>query len=120
MSTRWRPGQSGNPKGRPKKARALATIIETVGNVKDDSGVANKRLLANTLWEVVTTRQWNGEHISLTQWLEIVQWLGVHIDGPVPQQLDVEQGGEITMRVIYGERNVANGERNSRTSEESS
>jgi Family of unknown function (DUF5681) len=26
LSTRWKPGQSGNPKGRPKGAKSLATI----------------------------------------------------------------------------------------------
>ena len=27
MSTRWKPGQSGNPKGRPKGSKNLATIF---------------------------------------------------------------------------------------------
>lgn len=106
-------GVSGNPKGRPRKHRALATILEKVGNRKGADGTTNKELLANLVWETLVTRRFNEAELSIGQWLEIVQWVGNHVDGPVPQQLDVEQGGEITMRVVYGERN-------SRTSEESS
>jgi Family of unknown function (DUF5681) len=32
--TRWKPGQSGNPKGRPKGARSLATIFHQALNQK--------------------------------------------------------------------------------------
>lgn len=33
-ATRWKPGQSGNPKGRPKGAKNLATIFNDVLNQK--------------------------------------------------------------------------------------
>jgi hypothetical protein len=32
LSTRWKPGQSGNPKGRPKGAKNLATIFDDALN----------------------------------------------------------------------------------------
>jgi Family of unknown function (DUF5681) len=35
-STRWKPGQSGNPKGRPKGAKNLATIFNDALNQKFD------------------------------------------------------------------------------------
>jgi hypothetical protein len=34
LSTRWKPGQSGNPKGRPKGAKSLATLFNEVLNRK--------------------------------------------------------------------------------------
>jgi len=32
VGTRWRPGQSGNPKGRPKGAKNIATILNNALN----------------------------------------------------------------------------------------
>lgn len=94
-------GVSGNPKGRPKKNRTLATAIESVGNVKGDDGLTNKRRLSNMLWEIVSTKKYDNSPVPLDQWMEIVKWFGQHIDGPVPQQLDVENGGGVVLRVIY-------------------
>jgi hypothetical protein len=34
LSTRWKPGQSGNPRGRPKGAKSLATLFNDVLNRK--------------------------------------------------------------------------------------
>lgn len=34
LHTRFRPGQSGNPKGRPKRSRELAAMIDDVLNAK--------------------------------------------------------------------------------------
>jgi len=34
LTTRWKPGQSGNPKGRPKGAKNLATIFNEALNQK--------------------------------------------------------------------------------------
>jgi hypothetical protein len=47
-STQFKPGKSGNPRGRPKGSRGLATIMQEVMNGKIDvaEGGRNKRLSA--------------------------------------------------------------------------
>jgi Family of unknown function (DUF5681) len=42
LSTRWKPGQSGNPKGRPREAKNLATIFYDALNEKFEIQVKGK------------------------------------------------------------------------------
>ena len=93
-------GKSGNPNGRPRKKRTLAAAIEAAGSTKVND-VARKKLLAETIWEILLTKKYNNSPVPLQDWVSVLAWLSHHIDGPVPQQLDVEQGGEVVMRVVY-------------------
>lgn len=99
-------GQSGNPKGRPAKSRALTEILKSAGNatlpievetrkrdgtvVKETRVVAKKRLVAQLAWEVVATGKAtfpDGSVLAFTSrdWLETVKWIYTHIDGPAHQ-----------------------------------
>src|SRR4051794_41909954 len=88
------PGTSGNPKGRPRKARALTTILEAAGNASvavpgTPRGIAGKRLVAQLLWAGTATGQLtlpNGTGLLLdaSDWLALAKWLYSHIDGPAP------------------------------------
>ena len=49
--TKWVTGQSGNPKGRPKRGTSLSDILRTIGNAKDAQGVTLKQRFCATLWE---------------------------------------------------------------------
>lgn len=50
-------GSSGNPKGRPPKARALATLLEKAAKAKPDvlGGRTNKDVFAEKIWQALTT-----------------------------------------------------------------
>lgn len=50
-------GKSGNPKGRPPKARALATLLEKTAKAKPDGlgGRTHKEVFAERVWQALTT-----------------------------------------------------------------
>lgn len=96
-------GQSGNPNGRPVKERALTTILEKVGEEEvlvGDVQVAKKKLLADLLWEFVTTGKVNFpggttlRSFGARDWAMAVKELYKHVDGPALAQIDVTSDGE--------------------------
>lgn len=46
----WKPGESGNPKGRPRKERALSNLLRIIGDTPNADGVLKKRALAEVVW----------------------------------------------------------------------
>src|SRR5215467_1576536 len=50
VATRWKPGQSGNPKGRPQGSKNLLTILDKALNKKI-------RIQENGKWRTITTRE---------------------------------------------------------------
>jgi hypothetical protein len=86
----FQPGQSGNPRGRIPKDRALTSILARLGEQRvpvDGRKVAAKTFVAMKVWELITSGQ-----VTLTdrvlklddgkEWLAAVQWLYTHVDGP--------------------------------------
>jgi Family of unknown function (DUF5681) len=93
----FQPGQSGNPRGRLPKERALTNILARLGEQRvsvDRRQVAAKTFVAMRVWELVTSGQ-----VTLTdrvlklsdgkEWLDAVKWLYTHVDGP-PRPVDPE------------------------------
>lgn len=97
----FKPGESGNPAGRPPKSRALTEILEKTGSktveVQQADGtvkrVSGKRLLAQLVWEVaetgkVTLPDGKVKHIEdFNDWFGVVQFIYKHIDGPPPTKI---------------------------------
>ncbi len=99
----WRPGQSGNPNGRPLKNRALTDILGKTGSktVLDCDGKrrAGKRVLARLVWEIALqgeTTMPDGQSlkVSPSDWIGIVKWIYAQIDGPPRSELDVTSDGD--------------------------
>jgi hypothetical protein len=98
----WIKGQSGNPKGRPPKERALTSILEKAGSKTleyEGKRISSKRLVARLVWSGSTTGKLafpDGNTIELTydDWIELVKFIYQHIDGPPKAELDVTSGGE--------------------------
>lgn len=107
-------GQSGNPKGRPKKDRALTAMLEaaggrTVERVNPESGDMEKLTLRKAaisgVWQGLTEGQitfLNGSKLPLysKDYVELVKWLFSHVDGPPKQQVEMSGpgGGPIETR----------------------
>lgn len=105
--TTWQPGQSGNPKGRPPKGRALTDRLAAASASKlsvDGTEVPLKDVLARMLWKAAITGQLTfaapdeeAEERSLpldfTQWMDITQYIIKQVDGPAPVPIDVTSKG---------------------------
>lgn len=103
-STTWKPGQSGNLKGRPPKERALAHLLQQAGEKLTEDGRPNKAVMAEQIWEALTkgyvefldgsgTRRLN---LNTNDWLAMVKFVCGHVEGPPRQELDVtSEGGRI-------------------------
>ena len=47
----WKPGQSGNPSGSPKRENSLTHILEQIGSEPvDETGLTRKQALARLMW----------------------------------------------------------------------
>jgi hypothetical protein len=109
----WKPGESGNPKGRPPKARALTEILERAGSRTveyNGKRMAGKRLVAAMLWEMATTGQCelpSGRTLvaGMEEWLDVVKYLYAQIDGPPPKDINLggTGGGPMVVEVIWNE-----------------
>jgi hypothetical protein len=93
-STSFKPGQSGNPAGKPPKSRALTALLEAALDkpAKGPNGKSSPRksLMAERVAEAVSTgfvtlpdEEGKNRRVPLTlaDWRAFVQWLYVHVDG---------------------------------------
>lgn len=85
----FQPGQSGNPKGRPKKGQAMSDQLRTVLNKKNKDGTPNKRAIAEKLVELATEGH-----------VEAMKVVFERIDGKVPQTNVFEGSEDAPMRVV--------------------
>lgn len=113
-STTYKPGQSGNPNGRPPKERELAALLLKAGSKSvevDGKRVSGKQFVSQAVWELVTTGKTRvGDRellLGSEGWFEIVKWIHTHIDGPAKSELDVNQGGTLTIKIEYADPDPA-------------
>ena len=93
----FKPGQSGNPAGRPRKK--LSQVLAAVAAKADDD---YSERLATALFEFATTGKvtlgattLHAENVR--EWFDAVKWIYEHIDGKHPVKTDTD----ITINVEY-------------------
>lgn len=108
--TRYKKGQSGNPKGRPPKVRAWAELIRTKGQKKielaDGRTVDAQDLIAELTIEGLITgkitfprrKGERGRALTLRlegrDWVKFLKETREHLEPPARQELDVTSDGE--------------------------
>ncbi|RYX86622.1 hypothetical protein EON83_00120 [bacterium] len=115
--TSFKTGQSGNPKGRPPKSRALTDILAKAGSVKvtslDGKPLDRKNALAEMIWTAaiagqVHFRAANREvsakygsrpmdrdlELDWGQWWPLAVWLYHQIDGDLAVTFQEKAGGD--------------------------
>jgi hypothetical protein len=91
--SKFLPGVSGNPKGRPPRARTLSDLLAAMGEMSPGEGQPTYQAqLANNLWQLLSTGRVELENGPITftnakDWLEAAKFLIHHIDGPAPTQI---------------------------------
>jgi len=110
---RWKPGQSGNPKGRPPKGGGLTELLRVEGEELISVGgeaITQKQALAKAVWQFALTGEvWlSGKRLtaeSITQWAAVVKWLYSYVEPS--SQLAPEAEPELVVRVIRADQKQA-------------
>jgi hypothetical protein len=111
-STTWKKGQSGNPKGRPPKSRALTEILqraaETTIEVPGQSKKrARQQLVAEHVWQALATGEIkfpDGRTLQIQtvdEFMHLAKFVYSHIDGPPKMNLDVTTNGAPLAPAVY-------------------
>ncbi len=87
----WKPGESGNPTGRPSKRNALAPALRTLLGRKQLDGRTNKQALLEALLET-----------ALSGDVQAIKLIFERVDGKVPEPIEIsgKDGGSIEIRWV--------------------
>ena len=97
--TTWQKGKSGNPRGRPKKSRALTALLEKYGGKRlPDSTEVARTAFARHVWEGLTCGQIkfdDGRVIGLdaSDYISLAKMVLTQIDGAPKEAIDITTDG---------------------------
>lgn len=106
----YKPGESGNPKGRPPKGRALTEILARGGSAAveyEGKRLSGKRLVARLLWDIAKFGKCilpgDGKVIEVDAdgWFDVVKFLYAQIDGPPKHDVSLQHSGAVDVIQIY-------------------
>lgn len=107
-------GQSGNPKGRPPKERAMADLLTTglAKKVPDSDGTArpSRAVLMRIMQDLALTGRAvlpGGETLTIAprDQVDVMKFVVTHLDGPARTTIDLE--GNVAASVIITTRRLA-------------
>lgn len=107
--TAWKPGQSGNPAGAPKRGESWAEIIKRIGDMEPGEAAHTFGEIAKQLRNMpagVTLKEFVVMRIYAAMLFEPSSSLWGHmldrVDGKVKDEIDAK--GDITIRVVRADR----------------
>ena len=104
--TRFQPGKSGNPQGRPKGAKNLATIVNNAIKEKvvvTENGKRKKKSKLEVAIMQLVNKAAVGDHKALTQLLSLVQIIENRAEADAASTPILSEGDDLVMADI-GER----------------
>lgn len=116
----FQPGQSGNPKGRPK-TRVLSERLRAAGSKTievDGKPTAGSIVAARIAWDGITQGKLRFPEddedtvLSFDQWLGLVKFVYGQTEGPPPAAVEVSgaDGGPIAVSLVDYRAGIADGE----------
>ncbi len=87
----FKPGQSGNPNGRPKRAWTWASLMESAAEEASVTGETQKEVVIKKIFELAS----KGDMVAAKEILN-------RMDGMPTQQTDITSGGKPLPQPIYG------------------
>jgi hypothetical protein len=105
-SGRWKPGQSGNPKGKAPGSRAISEMLRLKGEetvVVGGQALSQQEALAEAIWRFVLKGDvmLGKKHLkaeSVGDWVQAVKWLYTYVDPPRTTTAEAEP--EVVVRVV--------------------
>lgn len=108
-STTWEPGKTGNPKGRPRKERALSERLRAAGSKTveiDGKRVSGSIVTAQLAWEGLTAGKvrFPGDTedtvLTFAEWLTLAKFVYGQTEGPPPAAVEHSgpDGGPIQVK----------------------
>jgi len=83
----WKPGKSGNPKGRPARGRAFQDALQQCGDkplIIGGEAISRWQVVAEAVWQLVATGEvWlSGRRLTVengTEWLNVIKWFSSQV-----------------------------------------
>ena len=109
----FRPGKSGNPKGRKPREREFTTFIKRAGKVTalwEDGNKSRAEILAELVWQGLMAGEIvlpGGVKLALSsgEWKDLAKWLYSQVDGPPRLDVDLTtEGKAVTSHLTESER----------------
>jgi hypothetical protein len=113
---RWKPGESGNPRGRPRRGSALTELLRLKGEQSIVIGGEEKpakEALAEAVWQFVMSGEvWlAGKRLSANsvgEWASVVKWLYSQVEPP--RMIEGDDEPELVVRVVREDVNLITAE----------
>ncbi len=112
VATRFKPGQSGNPKGRPKRHRNLRTILEATLNRRiaiGEGGRSRRVTKLEALSETVANRALKGDSQAVTSLITLMRATGMVDEAPAPSLQEPITDQDAALLADYLSRHTAQG-----------
>ncbi len=114
VHTRFKPGRSGNRKGRPKRQRNVRTVVEETLNqritIRDGNGTRSLTKLDGVVLTVINGAL-KGEPKALTAFITLVRSLGMTGEAPEASNSEPLTGNDDALLADFLQRHSAGSER---------